>query len=77
MNDGQQVVYRGVPWLMLATVLLAVAKVTGYFNITWWIVFLPMLLPLAVIGAILGIIGVVMVLFLIGAGIYFACGGGK
>lgn len=37
------------PWLIVLTVILAVLKVTEVINVSWWIVFMPLWLPFAII----------------------------
>jgi hypothetical protein len=35
------------PWIIVLTVILAITKVTAVLAISWWIVFIPVLIPLA------------------------------
>ncbi len=53
------------PWVLVFTFILAVLKVTGIANITWWVVFAPLwVLALIVIGflAMVFIVAVILTL---------------
>lgn len=54
--DHIQVVKPGAPWLILATVLLAILKVTGKLKISWLIVTLPLWAGVAVFFAFLALL---------------------
>ena len=54
---------KGTPWLLIATFVLAILKLTGSITISWWWVFSPIWLPFAII---LGLFA----LFFAGYGIY-------
>jgi len=34
------------PWLMFATILFVVLKTTGVADMSWWVVFFPLMLPI-------------------------------
>jgi hypothetical protein len=53
---------RGFPIFTLAFVALFIGKVAGWLQITWFIVFLPLLIGL---GMFVGVIGIVALLALI------------
>jgi len=40
---------KGTPWLLIATFVLAILKLTGSITISWWWVFSPIWLPFAII----------------------------
>jgi hypothetical protein len=39
--------------IYILTVILLIAKLTGYFNYSWWLVFLPSILAIALATIIL------------------------
>lgn len=39
----------GSPWTILLTALFFIAKVTGHFDVSWWIVFLPLYFGVALL----------------------------
>ena len=41
-----------IGFLGLLTLIFAAAKVFGYIAWSWWLVFIPIWLPLAVVGAV-------------------------
>lgn len=45
----------GISFLGLLGILFIALKLTGYVTWSWWLVLLPLYLPLAVLVAILGI----------------------
>lgn len=52
MNYKKQTKNR-FPWVLVFTFILAVLKVTGIANITWWVVFAPLwILALIFVGVI-------------------------
>lgn len=51
------------PWVWVFTFILAVLKVTGVANITWWVVFAPFWI-LALI-----FVGIIIVTFIVGLAI--------
>lgn len=63
MSNTKSTISFSFPWLTVLTVFLAIAKVTGHTAISWFIVFLPMLIPFFVL---IGIFAVVAVCFIIG-----------
>ena len=49
--DYKKQTKNSFPWVWVFTFILAVLKVTGVANITWWVVFAPFwILALIVIG---------------------------
>lgn len=53
------------PWLWVFTFILAVLKVTGVANITWWVVFAPIWVALLIAIGILVITAIVAVVITI------------
>lgn len=51
------------PWVWVFTFILAVLKVTGVANITWWVVFAPFWI------LVLIFIGIMVVTFIVGLAI--------
>jgi hypothetical protein len=55
-------------FLMWLTVILAVMKVIGSINLSWWVVFLPCWLPIVcIIGLFVVIYGAVYISILVNA----------
>lgn len=52
-NQIQNVVKPGVPWLILAFVLLTVLKVTGHLHVGWLVVTLPLWIGPALVATFL------------------------
>lgn len=54
----------GAPLLLLATVLLGVLKTAGLIAISWWWVFSPLWIPVAVFLAVIavGLVGFLLVM---------------
>lgn len=48
-NESQKVVYKrgGIGFLSILTLIFVVAKITGFLSWSWWLVFLPVMLPFA------------------------------
>lgn len=51
--SNKKVAKNSFPWIWVFTFILAVLKVTGVANITWWVVFAPLwILALIFVGII-------------------------
>ena len=51
--SNKKVAKNSFPWVWVFTFILAVLKVTGVANITWWVVFAPFwILALVFVGII-------------------------
>lgn len=47
---------NGVGFLSILTIIFVIAKITGYINWSWWLVFVPFWGPIALVAAILAAI---------------------
>ena len=45
----------GIGFIGLLTIVLVVLKVTGYISISWWLVFLPVILSSMLVIAVLAL----------------------
>lgn len=61
--SNKKVAKNSFPWVWVFTFILAVLKVTGVANITWWVVFAPFW----ILGLIL--VGILIVTFIVAVGI--------
>jgi hypothetical protein len=55
-----QSVSIGFPVFSLLTIILVIAKLTGHFAYSWWIVFLPLIASTGIFFAILLIVLIVV-----------------
>jgi len=56
--NNQKIVVSSTPWCLLATCVLGVLKLAGPLaSVSWWAITSPLWLPLAIIGATVGVIG--------------------
>ncbi len=51
----------GIGFLSLLTLLFVAAKLWGVITWSWWLVFLPVLIPLAIVILILVIVGIALI----------------
>jgi len=49
MNNNTDTTKTGLGFLSMLTLIFVVAKIMGYLSWSWWVVFLPMLIPVALI----------------------------
>jgi len=49
MNNNTDTTKTGLGFLSILTLIFVVAKIMGYLSWSWWVVFLPMLIPVALI----------------------------
>ena len=49
MNNNNNTTRTGLGFLSMLTLIFVVAKIMGYLSWSWWVVFLPMLIPVALI----------------------------
>ena len=49
MNNNNNTTHTGLGFLSILTLIFVVAKIMGYLSWSWWVVFLPMLIPVALI----------------------------
>lgn len=49
MNNNNNATRTGLGFLSMLTLIFVVAKIMGYLSWSWWVVFLPMLIPVALI----------------------------
>lgn len=57
MSDtASKSVSAGFPIASILTIIFVIAKLTGYFAYSWWIVFLPIIIPAGVVLALLGVL---------------------
>jgi hypothetical protein len=62
-NLKQQVTVQASPsFLSLLTLAFVVLKLTGFISWSWWLVFLPVLIPVIIIIAVLIIAGILALL---------------
>ena len=62
MSDNSSVGKNGIGFCGLLTIVLIVLKLTNLTDISWWWVFAPILIPLAVCLFILTIIFIVAII---------------
>lgn len=60
----------GFPWMMILLVIFIALKVSGVIAWSWWAVFMPVIIPVVIIGIILLLCGLAIV-------IGVACDGGN
>lgn len=58
MTTKTEVKYRGIGFLPLLTLIFITLKLTGYITWSWWLVLLPMIVPLTILFICLLILGV-------------------
>ena len=59
-----------IPWVWVFSLIFIIMKVTNVIDWSWWIVFIPIWLPFAVVIAIFLIVLVIYYLIIIGYLIY-------
>lgn len=62
MSNNSPTVTLSAPWLFLAFITLLALKYTAYPTIPWWLVSLPIVFPLVVVGALFGVMFLIAVL---------------
>ena len=50
---------------LIATIVLAILKVTGIINVTWWWVFCPLWIPAAIVFAAVLVIFILVLIYAI------------
>lgn len=58
MTTKTEAKYRGIGFLPLLTLIFITLKLTGYITWSWWLVLLPMIVPLTILFICLLILGV-------------------
>lgn len=58
MTTKTEVKYRGIGFLPLLTLIFITLKLTGYITWSWWLVLLPMIIPLSILFVALLVLGV-------------------
>lgn len=58
MTTKTEVKYRGIGFLPLLTLIFITLKLTGYITWSWWLVLLPMIIPLSILFIALLVLGV-------------------
>jgi hypothetical protein len=66
VNNATASATASFPFWSILTLILVIAKITGYVQFSWWLVFAPLFVPLAVV---ITVILAVIVGFVILAGI--------
>ena len=63
MSKGKQtkVVYRGLKLTHILTIIFVIAKILGYIDWSWWLVFLPSLISLG-LGLVIWLICMIAVI---------------
>ena len=56
-----KVVYRGLGLTHILTIIFVIAKILGYINWSWWLVFLPSLISLG-LGLVIWLIGLIAII---------------
>lgn len=65
-KNSAQTVTAGAPWALILLVVLLTLKYTAYPALPWWLVTLPLWLPLVgfcVVMAVLIVVGVLIAIF--------------
>lgn len=62
MSSKNTIVAPTAPWLFLAFITLLTLKYTAYPTIPWWLISLPIICPITILGIFFGIAVVVAVL---------------
>lgn len=57
MSQASSSSSTGIGFFGLLTIVLIVLKLTGVVDWSWWIVFLPLLIPLAIVTVVLASLG--------------------
>jgi len=58
MTTKTEAKYRGIGFLPLLTLIFITLKLTGYITWSWWLVLLPMVIPLSILFVALLVLGV-------------------
>lgn len=56
---------RNFPLFGILTIIFVVAKIMGYINWSWWLVFLPLWFPFAIVISAMAIVFIVSFLIII------------
>ena len=49
MNNNTDTTKTGLGFLYILTLIFVVAKIMGYLSWSWWLVFTPVLIPVALV----------------------------
>lgn len=58
-----KVVYRGLKLTHILTIIFVIAKILGYINWSWWLVFLPSLISLG-LGLVIWLICMIAIIII-------------
>ena len=60
-KENTKVVYKGIGFAHILTIIFVIAKIVGYINWSWWLVLLPSIISIG-LSALVSIIVLVVAL---------------
>ena len=60
-KENTKVVYKGIGFAHILTIIFVIAKIVGYINWSWWLVLLPSIISIG-LSTLVSIIVLVVVL---------------
>ena len=61
-TENTKVVYKGIGFAHILTIIFVIAKIVGYINWSWWLVFLPSIISIGLSLLIWLFIVVIMII---------------
>ena len=61
-TENTKVVYKGIGFAHILTIIFVIAKIVGYINWSWWLVLLPLIISIGLSLLIWLFIVVIMII---------------
>ena len=62
-TENTKVVYKGIGFAHILTIIFVIAKIVGYINWSWWLVLLPSLISIG-LSIVIWLIGLIAIIVL-------------